>query len=691
MKAYCAVLLSGLSTVCCVAQSVPSPEPMKLEHIDVTLVDSTVSPCDNFYQYACGKLMTGPIPADLVSWGAGSKLATWNRQVLRQILEKNEAVNASRSPNEQKIGDMYATCMEQESSGANNLQAIRPLQAQIQKIQSKREIAGVLGAIHSSFGRTWEADDNQTNVAMFGYGQQPDYNDVSRVVAGVDQGGLGMPGRDFYLGNDTEMKAVRDKYVSLIVALLKMDGMSDADAMQSASAVLRIETAMAQAQMDNITRRDPNKVNNRYTLTQLQELVPAFDWTSYFKGIGAPAVPLYEVSAPEYFRALNKLLGNEDLATWKLYLRWQLLKAAAPSLGNAWRKANFDFFQTLTGAKTQPPAWRRCTQAVDQYLGQALGQVYVAEVFPPETKARAQKMVKDIEAAMGHDIDTVEWMQPATKRAAHLKLAAVLDKIGYPDKWIDYDSLHIARESYAANVERATAFELKRQLAFTGKPLDRTQWIMTPPTVDAYEDPQANTINFPAGILQPIFFDSSEDDVINYGSEGAVVGHELTHGFDNQGRKFDEKGNLRDWWTTEDAKEYDKRGACVAKEYTGPVPGIAGLEQNGKLTQGEDTADNGGVYLALAALTTDLQQQGKTLMDTDAHGLTNLQRFFIAYANSWCTQVRPEAVRTQVLTNPHSIPELRVNNVVSNMPEFKSAFGCKASQPMVHAERCRVW
>ena len=583
----------------------------------MTLVDSAVSPCDNFYQYACGKLMTEPIPADQVSWGAGSKLALWNRQVLRQILEKNEAVNASRSPNEQKIGDLYATCMEQESSGANDLQVIQPLLAQIQGIQNKREIAGVLAAIHSSFGRAWEADDNQTSVAMFGYGPQPDYNDVSRVVAGVDQGGLGMPGRDFYLSNDAEMKAVREKYVAFIVALLKMDGMSDADAMQNASSILRIETAMAQAQMDNINRRDPNKANNRYTLAKLQELVPAFDWASYFKGIGAPAVPLYEVTAPEYFRALNKLLVNEDLATWKLYLRWQLLRAAAPSLGNAWRKANFDFSQSLTGTKAEPAAWRRCTQTVDRYLGEALGQVYVAEVFPPENKARAQKMVKDIESAMGHDIDAATWMQPATKRVAHLKLAAVMDKIGYPDKWIDYDSLRISRDSYAGNVERATAFELKRQLAFTGKPLDRTQWLMTPPTVDAYEDPQTNTINFPAGILQPVFFDSSEDDVINYGSEGAVVGHELTHDFDDQGRKFDEKGNLRDWWTAEDAKEYDKRGACIAKEYTGAVPGVADVQQNGKLTQGEDTADNGGIYLALAALTADLQQQGKTLADTD--------------------------------------------------------------------------
>jgi putative endopeptidase len=526
---------------------------------------------------------------------------------------------------------------------------------------------------------------------MFGYGPQADYNDVGRVVAGVDQGGLGMPGRDFYLNSDADSKAIREKYVALITTLLKMDGVSAADAAQDASTILRVETAMAQAQMDNITRRDPHKVNNRYTLAQLKELTPGFDWDGYMRGIGAPAVPLYEVSAPEFFRELNNLLVNEDLAIWKLYLRWQLLRAAAPSLGNGWRDASFAFDSALTGQRQQPPAWRRCTVAVDEYVGEALGQVYVAQVFPPESKARVQKMVKDIEAAMGRDIDAVSWMQPGTKSEAHLKLAAVLNKIGYPDKWIDYSSLTVTRESYPANVEQATAFELKRQLGFIGKPLDRTQWGMTPPTVNAYEDPQTNTINFPAGILQPVFFDAGEDDVINYGAEGAVVGHELTHDFDDEGRKFDVKGNLRDWWTAEDAKQYDERGACIAKEYTGPVPGVAGVQQNGKLTQGEDTADNGGIYLALSALAEDLKQQGKTLDDKDTHGLTNLQRFFIAYGSTWCDQIRPEAARTLVLTNPHSMPELRVNNVVSNMPEFQKAFSCKASQPMVHETRCRVW
>lgn len=685
----CSAFLLVSSALCCLAQSSQTP---KLNHIDVTQVDSSVSPCENFYQYACGKLnAANPIPPDQIYWGVGGELAAWNRQVLREILEKNEAASASRTPNEQKIGDFYATCMEQASSKANDLSAIRPLLDRIAAMNDKRQIAVMLAAIHSSFGSAWESSDNQTNVAMFGYGPQPDYNDVGRVVAGVDQGGLGMPNRDFYLNSDADSKAIREKYVALITATLKMDGAGASDAAQDASTILRLETAMAQAQMDNITRRDPNKLNNRYTPVQLRELTPAFDWDEYFRAIGAPAVPLYEVSAPEYFRELNKLLVAEDLATWKLYLRWQLLRTAAPALGNEWRDESFAFASALTGQRQQPPDWRRCTIAVDHYLGEALGQVYVAKVFPPESKARAQQMVKSIEAAMGRDIDSVTWMQPATKREAHLKLAAVMDKIGYPDKWIDYSSLTITRESYPENVERATAFELKRQLAFIGKPLDRTRWDMTPPTVDAYEDPQANTINFPAGILQPVYFDAGEDDVINYGAEGAVVGHELTHDFDDQGRKFDVNGNLRDWWTPEDEKAYDQRGACIAKEYTGPVPGVAGVQQNGKLTQGEDTADNGGIYLALSALAADLKQQGKSLDDKGPHGFTNLQRFFIAYGTSWCDQIRPEAIRTLVLTNPHSVPALRVNNVVSNMPEFQEAFSCKTGQSMVHQTQCRVW
>lgn len=694
MKVYFVVSFAAASAMCSLAQSPqPQREPLAtLQHIDVMQIDPSVSPCDNFYQYVCRKLnAANPIPPDQMFWGVAGELEAWNLQVLHQILEKNEDANISRTSNEQKIGDFYAECMVQARSRSDDLSAIQPLLASIRGMRDKRDIAKVLASIHSSFGRAWDRGDDQTSVAMFGYGPQADYNDVRQMVAGVDQGGLGMPSRAFYLRSDDETKAQRDKYVNLIIALLKMDGASEPDAVLEAPAILRVETALAQAQMDNVTRRDLKKTNNRYTLAQLKTLMPAFDWEGYLRGIGSPAVPLYQVLAPTFFRAMNKLLIDEDLATWKLYLRFHLLQSAAPTLGYAWRDASFTFERTLTGQQQQQPDWRRCTMAVDHDLGQALGQAYVAQVFPPESKARALRMVKDIEAAMRRDIDAVTWMQPATKREAYLKLDAVMEKIGYPDNWIDYSSLTIARESYPIDDERTTAFEFRRQLASIGKPIDRTQWGMTPATVNAYEDSQTNTINFPAGILQPVFFDTSADDVINYGAEGSVVGHELTHDFDDQGRRFDGKGNLRDWWTPEDAKEYNLRGACIAAEYTGAVPGVPGVQQNGELTQGEDTADNGGVHLALSALIEDLKRQGKLLEDKDAHGLTNLQRFFIAYGTVWCDQVRPEAARTLILTNPHSMPELRVNNVVSNMPEFQKAFGCRTGQPMVHATQCRVW
>ena len=683
---------TALLAACCVwpcAAQTDSSLP-KLPHVDVTNLDTSVSPCADFYQYVCGKLnAANPIPPDQVFWGPAEQLEEWDRLVLRQILEKNQAANPARTPNEQKTGDFYASCMNQASEG--ELGVLQPILDRINAMKDKRQIAATLAFIHSTIGRTWDAGDNQTNVALFGYGPTADYNDVSRVVAGVDQGGLGMPGRDFYLKTDPDSKKIRDRYVAFIAAVLKLGGESEPDAAKDAATILRIETVMAQAQMDNITRRDPNKVNNRYTPAQLNALVAAFDMDAYLSGLNAPPVPLYEVSAPMFFRALNKLLADEDLATWKVYLRFHVLESAADVLGKSWRDASFDFWRLLFGMKQQPPDWRRCALAVDSNLGQALGQVYVAQVFPPESKARALKMVKDIEAAMDRDIDAVTWMQQATKREAHLKLAAVIEKIGYPDKWIDYSTVSVTRDSYLANVERATSFEFRRQMAFIGHPLDRTQWLMTPPTMNAYEDPQTNTINFPAGILQPPFFDPDMDDAVNYGGEGAVIGHELTHDFDDQGRKFDVKGNLRDWWTAEDAKQYEQRGSCIANEYTGPVPGIAGVQQNGKLTQGEDTADNGGIYLALAALSDNLKPQGKTLDDKDGNGLTNLQRFFMGYATGWCDQVRPEAARTLILTNPHTVPWLRVNNVVANMPEFQKAFGCKASDALAHATQCRVW
>ncbi|MDE1163475.1 MAG: M13 family metallopeptidase [Acidobacteriaceae bacterium] len=679
-----------LCTTAAFAQSAPAP--IKLQHIDVTNVDKSVSPCDNFFQYACSNIIkANPIPADQMMWGTFNKLAMWNQQMMHEILEANMAPSSSRTPNQQKIGDFYASCVQQADSGKDDRAAIDALVARINSMKSKRDLPAVLAAVQTAYGQVWSANDNETSIALFGFGPTPDANNARMVVAGLDQGGLVLPSRDYYLKDDAKSVAIRKDYETYLVKMLTMDGMSAEAANSAAATALKFETALAKAQMDNVTRRDPNKTNNRFTPAQLKTLTPNFNWTAYFGALGAPSAPLYEVSSPEFFRTVNGMIASESLDTWKIYLRAQLLNTASSSLGNQWREVSFELTKAITGAKQQPPTWRRCSINTDKALGEALGQVYVAKAFPPESKTRVQKMVKNIEAAMGRDIDEATWMQPETKRQAHLKLAAILDKIGYPDKWIDYSSLTITRDSYAVNVSDSTKFEFKRQLGFINKPLDRMQWSMTPPTVNAYEDPQTNTINFPAGILQPPMFDPTADDVLNYGAEGAVIGHELTHNFDDQGRKFDLNGDLKDWWTPADAKAYDERGECIAKEYSGPAPGVEGVQQNGKLTQGENTADNGGLNLSLSALTFDLKQQGKTLEDKDSNGLTNLQRFFLAFANDWCGTERPEIARLIVMTNPHSLAELRVNNTVGNMPEFAKAFGCKASQPMVHKPACHVW
>jgi putative endopeptidase len=402
--------------------------------------------------------------------------------------------------------------------------------------------------------------------------------------------------------------------------------------------------------------------------------------------VNAPSSDHYIVTSPDFFRAEEKLLQQHPLEQWKVYMRWQLLHHSAQYLNKAIEDESFDFFaHTLAGQEEQLPRWRRCVHMADRDLGEALGQAYVDRAFPPESKARTLEMVHD-------DIDTVSWMTPTTKEQATVKLKGIEDKIGYPSHWRDYSSVKITRESYVDNVEHATTFEFERWVAKIGKPVDRSEWTMTPPTINAYYDPQLNTINFPAGILQPPFFEKSMDDSVNFGAIGMVIGHELTHGFDDQGRKFDANGNLRDWWTAEDAKQYDERGKCISDEYTQDVPEAGpGVKQNGLLTQGEDTADNGGIHLALMALESDLKKQGKSLDEKGPDGWTYLQRFFLANAYSWCSNVRPELIRLIVTTNPHSMPVFRIDNVVSNMPEFAKAFGCKAGQKMVRANACRVW
>lgn len=665
----------------------------KLEHFDISQVDKTLDPCQDFYQYACSKWnAANPIPADQVAWGTGSGLQYWNENILREALEKAGAQTSNRTDYEQKIGDYWAACMDEsgiESSGTRDLKAELE---RIAQMANKSQLADQVAHIHQAVPGAWQGDDNQTRAALLGFGQQQDFDDASKVVAAIDQGGLGLPNRDFYIKDDAKSKEIRSQYEAHISKMFALSGESPEQAAADAKTIIAIETAMAQAQMDNVARRDPKNLNNQMSLEQVQALTPSFEWKHYIEVVEAPpSSPHYIVTSPQFFRGLEPLIQKYSVDDWKVYLRWHLVHGSAPYLGKAFVDENWDFYsRTLLGAKQQLPRWRRCVRAADRDLGMALGQAYVAAAFPPESKQRTVAMVHDIEHAMDRDITSVDWMQPVTKEQAKVKLHAIEDKIGYPDHWRDYSAVKIVRNSYVNNVHEATAFEFHRQLDKIGKPVDREEWGMTPPTINAYYDPQLNTINFPAGILQPPYFDSKMEDPVNYGAIGMVIGHELTHGFDDEGRKFDAQGNLRDWWTPEDAKAYEQRGECIANEYTEEIP-EAGVKQNGHLTQGEDTADNGGLRLAFMAVNNKLQAEGKSLDAKEGDGWTPRQKFFVSYAYSWCEQVRPEFMRTLVLTNPHSIPKYRVNNVVSNMPEFQEAFACKKGSPMVRADQCRVW
>lgn len=664
----------------------------QLQHFDPNLVDKTLDPCSDFYKYSCNKWLTAnPIPPDEVFWGSGSSLQLWNENLLRQTLEAATVNDPNRSVVQQKIGDYWTACMDETGIEAAGIKPLRPELARIAALKSKNEITLEIAHLHHLYPGTWEQSDNQTNAAFFGFTGSQDYDDASKVVAQIDQGGLSLPNRDYYLNTDEKSLEVLKKYRAHVQKMFVLTGESEAKAAADAGIVIELETAMAKAQMDNVTRRDPKNINNKMSLAEVRKLVPAIDWDAYLKTVKAPASDHFIVTSPDFFRAEEKLLEEHPLDHWQAYMRWQLIHGAAPYLNKTLEEETFDFFgRTLAGAQQLPPRWRRCVNAADRDLGEALGQAYVDRAFPPESKARTLQMVHAIEKALNADIQGLDWMSPATKEQAIVKLKGIEDVIGYPSRWRDYSTVKITRDSYLNNVAQASSFEFERWVAKVGKPVDRTEWTMTPPTINAYYQPQLNTINFPAGILQPPYFDPSQDDAVNYGAIGMVIGHEIIHGFDDQGRKYDARGNLRDWWTPTDAKQYDERGKCISDEYTQDVPD-AGVKQNGLLTQGEDTADNGGARLALYALEATLKQQGKSLDDKGADGWTYRQRFFLSFANSWCANIRPEIARLAVTTDPHSLSEFRINNVVSNMPEFQQAFGCKAGQRMVRANACRVW
>jgi putative endopeptidase len=640
-------------------------------------MDLTATPCVDFYQYACGTWMANnPIPADQPTWGTFNTLADRNRAVLRGILDKASVNDPKRSPLEQKIGDYYASCMDE---AAIEKLGSKPLDPELQRIgamASKEDVLAELIRLH------------HTGVhAFFEFSSEPDAKNSMQMIAGADQGGLGLPERDYYLKMEPKSVKLRQQYVAHVQKMLELLGETPAKAAADAQVVMRIETDLAKGSLDVVSRRDPNQVYHKMSVKDLQALAPNIDWPKYFAGLSTPSFTELDVSVPEFFKALNAVFVRSSVDDIKTYLRWHLLHSEAPLLSKAFVDENFQFYgRTLTGSMQLEPRWKRCVEDTDNDLGFALGQLYVAQAFPPAAKARVLSMVQEIETMLGQDIQSLDWMTPATKAQAMIKLHAVTGKIGYPDKWRDYSSVKIVRGEAVGNDERATEFDVRRRLNKIGQPVDRSEWDMTPPTVNAYYDPQFNDINFPAGILQPPFFDNRMDAAVNYGAIGSVMGHELTHGFDDQGRQFDAQGNLRDWWTPEDAKEFEKRAECFIKEYSAFTP-LDDVHLNGKLTLGENTADNGGVRLAFRALMQSLNGKPQTKVD----GFTPQQRFFLAWGQAWCENVRPEMARMLAQTDPHSPPRDRVNGVLGNMPEFRQAFACHEGQPMVHAPSCRVW
>jgi predicted metalloendopeptidase len=648
--------------------------------LDPSNMDPSAQACRDFYQYADGGwVKKNPVPPEYPVWGSFSELEERNRESLHQILEK-AAKNASagKGTEEQKIGDFYATCMDEAAIEAQGAKPLADEMERIARISNARQLQAEIGRLHT-FGVN----------AAFQFGSEQDRKNSSEVIVAAVQGGLGLPDRDYYTKTDDASKKLRSQYVTHVTKMFQLLGDDAKKAAAEARTVLALETKLAESSMTNVERRDPDATYNRMDTARLKALTPHLDWSAYFEDIGATTRPAaVNVQQPKFFAALDRTLTSVPLADWKTYLRWQLASAAAPSLSTKFVDEDFDFNQrTLQGTEKILPRWKRCVDAVDGLIGFALGKAYAAEYFPPEAKERADRMVKNLVAALRDDLTTLPWMEPETRKAALAKLDAFMPKIGYPDKWRDYSKLEIDRGAYVSNVMRASRFEWNRDLAKVGKPVDRTEWQMTPPAVNAYYNPLLNEIVFPAGILQPPFFDAKADDAVNYGGIGAVIGHEMTHGFDDQGRKFDAAGNLNEWWTEQDKKKYEARAACVEKQFSGYVF-EADQHLNGKLVLGESIADLGGLAIAHRAYLKSLEGRPKA---EPIDGLTGDQRFFLSWARIWATNERPEFARLIVNTNPHPLGRFRASGPASNLPAFASAFGCKPGDPMVRAERCEIW
>jgi endothelin-converting enzyme/putative endopeptidase len=673
-----AVLLSANALL---AQSSPPETPLSSlpysPSLDVSSMDRSADPCTDFYRYSCGAwIKKNPIPPDQSRWDVYAKLTEDNLRFLWGILQDASKPSATRTAVEAQIGDYFYACMDEPAIEKAGAAPLKPALGEIAALKSINDLPALLARLHLEGGEM-----------MFNFGSSQDYADSSQVIGFANAGGLGLPDRDYYVKTDAKSQETRQKYLDHVQKMFELLGEPADMAKAHAQTVMEIETALAKASLTRVELRDPQKLFHKMPVSQLQALTPSFRWSAYYAAAKVPNSPLVNVTEPTFYKELQALLKTRPLADWQTYLRWHLVHSYAPALSSAFVNANFDFYSKhLRGLEQLPPRWKRCVRQVDEELGEALGQVFVAKTFSADTKAKAQLMTKQVEDAMESEIRQLPWMSEATKQRALEKLHAVVNKIGYPDKWRDYSSVKIARDDYFGNMSRANIFESRRQLDKIGKPVDRTEWLMTPPTVNAYYDPQMNDINFPAGVLQPPLYDPKMDDAPNYGDTGATIGHELTHGFDDEGRQFDAHGNLKNWWTKSDAQAFEKAAKCVSDEYSGFTI-VDNIKINGKLTLGEDLADLGGTWLAYLAWKEATKEQNLQPAD----GLTPDQRFFVGMAQWACGDERPESKRLSAITNPHSPLEFRVNGVVSNMPEFGKAFSCKVGQPMVRVNQCKVW
>jgi putative endopeptidase len=684
-KSVASLLL--LSGSVCFAQSFadsesaagPSSEPKRPISFDLSAIDKTADPCTNFYTYACGNWKkNNPIPGDQTRWGRFNELAERNNYLVYQELKA--AADAPKTPLQKKYGAYFAACMNIDLADKLGTKPIEPALKTIADWNDKKTLATLLGEMESRYATGY----------FFNFGSEQDQKDSTQQIGEVDQAGLGLPDRDYYLNDDERSKTLRDQYVEHVTKMFVLLGDTPEAAAAEAKSVMAVETALAQGSMSRVDRRSPANVYHITTIAELQTMTPGFDWKVYLGAKKEGELKTVNVTAPNFFKAMDEQIGSADINALKSYLRWQTAHRFANNLSEPFVQENFRFYsQTLAGQKELAPRWKRCTMATDRALGEAVGQDWVAKNFPPAAKDNMEKLVHALETALDQDIKQLDWMSDATKVEAKKKLDAFRDKVGYPEKWRDYSSVVVKPDDPVGNAQRVAAFNDHRDLAKIGKPVDEKEWGMTPPTVNAYYNPAQNDINFPAGILQPPFYDFKIDPAVNFGGIGVVIGHEMTHGFDDQGSRYDPQGNVRSWWTAEDRKKFEERTDCEVKEYGG-FEVASGQTLNGKLTLGENTADNGGLHIAYAALMQTLAQESSTA-EGKIDGYTPAQRFFIGFGQVWCENQTEQSARLRAKTDPHSSGQWRTNGSVQNFDEFGKAFGCKVDQPMMPANACRVW